>query len=117
QHSFFKTDVYYYSDNRSIPVDVYYHAITLKLLGYKPKHKNYVLYDKSDLYLKINRSIKNKLATIGYQTRYVDITDVFNKIESHVDSLEQSLPDVQTTYYDIMDNLIKNHIQFTRGAI
>ena len=50
-HPVFKTDVYYYTDNNS-QVDVFYHAVTLKLIGNKEKQKDYIFIDKTIFYLK-----------------------------------------------------------------
>ena len=78
-HPFYKTDVYYYTDNRTGQIDVYYNAITLKLLGYKEKHKDYVTVNKGNLFLRINQSIRNRLTMIGFETKYIDINRILNK--------------------------------------
>ena len=98
QHPYFKTDVYYYSDNRHTPISVYYHAITMKLLGYKPKNKDYVVYDQSDRYMIVNPSIKNKLLIVGYDAKYIITPN-------------------DRPNYDIMDGLIRTHIQTTKSII
>ncbi len=51
-HPFFKVDVYYLPINRTTKC-VFYHAVTLKLLGYKQKHKEYIEIKKTNAYLKI----------------------------------------------------------------
>ena len=106
---FFKTDVYYYSDNRT-QIDVYYHAVTLKLLGYREKHKDYVRSDKTNNYLKINASIKNRLLSIGYQTKYIDIGKAF---ELNM----KSIKDADKNYFQILDSLIRDHILKIRSSI
>lgn len=108
-HPFFKTDVYYYTDNRT-QIDVFYHAVTLKLLGYKEKHKEYVRADKGNNYLKISSSIRNRILTIGYETKYIDIGDIFLK-NSRV------IKDTNQNYFQIIDNLIKDHMFKTKTII
>lgn len=101
-HPFFKTDVYYYTDNRT-QVDVFYHAVTFKLLGYKEKHRDYVSVQKSNNYLKINPSIRNRLLTFGYQTSYIDISENIKKNKKFISDINQN-------YFNVLDNLIKDHI-------
>ncbi len=102
-HPFFKTDVFYYTDNRSTQIDVFYHAVTLKLLGYKEKHRDYVLTKKSNNYLQISQSLKDRLLLIGYDTKYIDIGDIFMKNT-------KTYTDVNENYFNILDNLIREHI-------
>jgi hypothetical protein len=108
-HNYFKTDVYYYSDKRT-QIDVFYHAVTLKLLGYKEKHKEFVRINKANAYLKISSSIKNRLLTIGYQTQYIDVGDVFIKNS-------KIIKDIDTNYFQILDNLIRDHIYKIKSVI
>lgn len=100
-HPYYKTDVYYYTDNQN-QIDVYYHAVSLKLLGYKEKHRDYVTVNKGDAYLKISTSIKNRLLTIGYETKYINIADMFNKNSKYIKDVEQN-------FHRILNNLIKDH--------
>ena len=99
-HAHFKTDIYYYTDNRSTPVDVFYTTITLRLVGYKEKHKEYVNIDRSNSYLIISPSIRDRLYNIGYETKYINM-DTFTNIE----------------YSYVMNNLIKEHICKTKNII
>ena len=108
-NSFFKTDVYYYTDNRE-QVDVFYHAVTLKLLGYKEKHKDYVKINKANTYLIINPSIRDRILTIGYKTRYIDISGMFMKNY-------ENITDANKNYFQILDNLIREHIFKIRTVI
>ncbi len=101
-HPFFKKDVYYYTDNRT-QIDVFYDAVTLKLLGYKEKHKEYVIVNKGNNYLRINASIQNRLLTIGYSTKYIDIGEIFIR-------QSKDYTDPNENYFNIMDNLIRDHI-------
>ena len=108
KHVFFKTDVYYYTDKQT-QIDVFYHAVTLKLLGYKEKHKDYVKQN-INVYLKINYSIKNRLLVIGYEMRYIDIGGIFIKNS-------KIIKDSNENYHQILDNLIKGHILKTKLII
>lgn len=107
-HPFFKTDVYYYVDSRGTPVDVFYQAVSLQLIGYKEKFKDYVTVKKTDNYLKISPSIKNRLLTLGYPSKYLDITDHFNKNR-------RFFTDVKENYYQILTSLIKEHVDRIRS--
>lgn len=108
-HGYFKFDVYYYTDRRA-QIDVFYHAVTLKLVGYKEKHKDYVKINKANTYLKISPSIKNRLQTIGYQTKYINIGDVFIKNSKFI-------KDINENYFQILDNLIRDHIYKIKTVI
>ncbi len=108
-HAHFKSDVYYYTDRRT-QTDVFYHAVTLKLLGYKEKHKEYVKINKANTYLKISPSIKNRLETIGYQTKYINVGDMFIKNS-------KTIKDVDKNYFQILDNLIRDHIYKIKTVI
>lgn len=101
-HPFFKTDVYYYSDNRT-GIDVFYHAVTLKLIGYKEKHKEFTRLDRVNAYLKISPSIQERILTIGYETKYIDITNIFMENNKYI-------RDANENYFQILDNLIRDHI-------
>ena len=109
-HPFFKSDVLYYVDNKR-QIDVFYHAVTLKLLGYREKHKEYVLSNKiANNYLRINQSIRNRLVIIGYESLYLDITDTFKRNSS-------AFPDTNKNYYHILDDLIRDHVFKTKIVI
>ena len=108
-HVFFKTDVYYYVDNRTAQIEVYYDAITSKLLGYKAKHKEYVLHPNSTKFLKVNQSIKNKLLVFSYKNKYIDMTDAIKRAPD--------ADNINLTYYDVIDEIIKKHILTTRNVV
>lgn len=99
KHPFFNVDVYYYIDNTTIQIEVFYDAITLKLIGYKEKHKNYVTVKNSSVYLKINYSIYNKLLLIGYPTKYIKIKNL------------------DTDFHSFLDVLIIDHIITTKSIV
>ncbi len=107
-HSFFKTDVYYYTDNRN-QIDVFYDAVTLKLIGYKEKQREYIKLNVN-AYLQINYSIKDRLHIIGYATKYIDIGDIFIKNNKNI-------KDSSENFHQILDNLIRAHILKTKLII
>jgi len=75
-HPFFKTDVYYYNDGRGAGTDVYYHAISLELIGYKEKYKDYVTTNQHQLYLIIVQSIYHRFEMFGFSSNYLKIHPV-----------------------------------------
>lgn len=101
-HPYFKTDVYFYTDNRT-QNDVFYHAISLKILGHKQKHQDYVENNKPNVYLKIIPSIRNRIISIGYETKYIDITKSFEENKLFTKDSDENL-------FLIIENLIKDHI-------
>jgi hypothetical protein len=108
-HPYFKTDVYFYFDNKT-QTEVFYHAVTLQLLGYKERHKDYVTNKHSLSYLKISPSVKNRILNIGYETKYIDVSDVFMQNS-------KTITDKNQNYFQILDNLIKNHILKTKNIV
>lgn len=108
-HSFFKRDVYSYIDHKT-QIEVFYSAITLKLIGYKEKYKEYVINDKLNNYLKISSSIKNQLLNISYESKYIDISDAFMKNS-------KIIKDTNQNFFQILDNLIKSHILKIKAII
>lgn len=101
-HPFFKVGVYYYTDNRT-QTDTFYHAVTLQLLGYKEKYKDYVAIENSENYLKIIPSIQERLLTLGFGTKYIDIGDLFKKNST-------GITDVNQNYYSILDAFVRDHV-------
>ena len=91
-----------YSDNRA-QMDVFYDAVTLKLLGYKQKYKEHIEIKKINAYLKIIPSIKNRLLTVGYNTKYMNIKNIFERNKKLIKDNDQN-------FYQIIDNLIRDHI-------
>jgi hypothetical protein len=83
-HTFFNADVYYYSDNKS-GIDIYYDAITLKMLGYKENYKEPVMTNTNS-YLVVSTSIYNKILMLGYESKYINVAKLMkcndNKISA-----------------------------------
>lgn len=91
----YKTDVYYYTDNKA-DVTVYYDAISKLMLGYKPKHKDYVNNDQGGHYLKINPGVKDKLALMAWPTQFLTIEDqaassLDGLMRNHILSLKRAI--------------------------
>ena len=101
-HPYFQKDVYTYVDNRSTHIDVFYDAITLRLLGYKEKHKDYILNKYDDLNLRISKSIRYRLLSIGYSTQYINIEEIMKE---------------SGDYYESLDAVIKEHILKVKSAV
>ena len=123
-HDFFNTDVFYYVNNEAGSVNVFYHAVNMKLIGYKENHKEYVEIKKSNDYLVMNRSIKNKLLNIGHKMRYIDISKQIKYMSDVEKGALRTSPKSITkgspsdyVYYNVLDNLIKNHICTVREII
>lgn len=87
-HPHFKTDVIYYTDKTSTPVDVFYDMITRKLLGYKEASRDYVDIKRTDKKIKINYSIYNKLKLLGYSNEYINIDDDYKTIRQKYDAVK-----------------------------
>lgn len=73
-HPFFNKDVIFYINNR-LQIEIYYDAVSLLLLGYKEKNKEYQRSKNTNVYLKINYSILNRLKTLGYEQRILNISE------------------------------------------
>jgi len=73
-HPFFKTDCIYYTDNRSGRIDVFYDAISKRLLGYKEQSREFNKVDTNKK-IRINYSIANKLKLMGFCGEYIYLND------------------------------------------
>jgi hypothetical protein len=105
---YFKTDVYYYTNHKSGATDVFYHAETLRLLGYKEKQKDYVALKRNLNFLKMIPSTKHKLTFLSYETRYINVTK-----DIQAETKEKSIEKL----YRIFDSLIRNHIRNLKNII
>ena len=95
-HPHFKTDVYYYIDHRAGQMDVYYDAITLELVGYKEKHKEYVNVANTNNYITVVSSVKNRFMRMGFASKYINISG---------------------NVYSTLTNLVREHILKTKSCI
>lgn len=84
-HTFFKTDVLYYTNYKIGKVDVYYDVKTLMLLGYKELNKDYVIVNKPDKRIKIEYSIFNKIKYLGNEHKYVNISHMIDNLTHIID--------------------------------
>lgn len=115
-HPYFKTDVYYYSNNR-LQTDIFYDARTLKMLGYKEKHKEYTSLPSSTFYLKINPSIKNRLINVGFETKYINIENNLKSRIANANAESIENVDANERYFKILDDLVKDHVLKNRAII
>lgn len=97
-HPQYGFDVYYYTDNQK-NVEVFYNAVTLKLVGYHERHREYVSVDNTELYLVISDSIKTRMLLLGYKNKYLD-----------VDIPDDIIEDVNEEYYNLLNGLIRDHV-------
>jgi len=109
-HPHFKTDVYYYTDSRNLSVDVFYSADTLRFIGYKEKHKDFIKVSNSGFYLEIIPSIKQIILMLGIKTKYFDTGKIF------LANKKMGIDDTQN-YYKIIENLIKGHIISVKNIV
>jgi ribosomal protein L17 len=116
-HSYYKTDVLYYTNYKGTKVDVFYDAITKILLGYKEESKNYMDYKKGDRKLSVEYSIYNKLMLLGYRSQYVDIMDEYEHIIKKFNKFDRSDENKQKMYKQIVHDIIKNRHQNIKKAI
>jgi hypothetical protein len=108
-HSFFKKDVLYYT-NYKLQIDIFYDALTKLLLGYKEKNKDFQLSKKQNIYLKVNNSIYSRLTTLGYPSRYIEVTDKIN-------SYKEFYPDQNDILIHIISDISRNRIQNLKKVI
>jgi hypothetical protein len=80
-HSFYNTDVIYYTTYKAGKVDVFYDAITKVLIGYKEENKNFISNIRSDRKIRIIYSIRNKLKMLGHKYQFYNFKEInINKL-------------------------------------
>lgn len=77
----FGTRVLFYR-NKAQDVNVYYDAYTKNLLGYKETNKDYVDVSNTNNYIEIHLSFLNKLKYLGYNTKYINVQDDYDKMKT-----------------------------------
>ena len=94
-HPFFKTDVFYYTNNK-LEMDIYYSSFAKTLLGYKEKNKDYQLSKKHNVNIKINYSIASMVKLFGYNSKIIKISDKMNEydLDNKLESLELAISDI-----------------------
>ena len=126
-HPFFKTNVIYYTNKTKYNIDIFYDALTSKLIGYKELSKEYVLINNSDKKININYSVYNKIKLLGYPSRYIEINDkddIRDICNNRLDNLKKIIIDFQRIinkinnnyYYVIEDNKIDEPYFFTKST-
>lgn len=118
-HPFFKTDVIYYTSHKTGRLDVFYDAITHILLGYKENSRDFVISKKTDKKIKINYSVANKLKLLGYQSKYINIGELYEKEERGIKNMvgQDSLLNKEEILKDILSNIIRRRISNLKKVI
>ena len=114
-HPFFKTDVLYYTNNK-LQIDVFYDAMTLLLLGYKERNKDFQNAKQKNVFLKINYSIMNRLKMLGYPSKYIEISDKLNKYSKEYVNIKEEATQ-QNILKLILADISRNRIQNLKKAI
>lgn len=114
-HPSFGLDVYFYVDNRSSSIDVYYDAVSLRLIGFKEKNKEVTKVSNSNNYLVVSQSLQNKILHLGFESRYLRIPNQPKISDSKPSDSKTS--DSKTLYQGIVDNLIRKHIKSLQAVI
>lgn len=113
-HPFFKADVIYYTSHKTGRLDVFYNAITHILLGYKENSRDFVMLKKPNKKIKINYSIANKLKLLGYQSKYININELYEK---EVNDIIDMAGDFTANKEDILREIISNIIRERIGNL
>lgn len=108
-HKHFKRDVLYYTDSSEGVVDIFYDAVTKRLLGYKEASKNYVNIENSNRKIRINYSILNKLKLLGYSERYLNIYDYNPELSEKYDG--KSIDERQKLYIEIVQSISRKRLE------
>ena len=109
-HSFFNTDVIYYTSYKTGKIEVFYDAITKILLGYKEENKNYVLNILSDKKIKIIYSLYNKFKMFGHKLKYY-------MINNSSDNNKNDKKETENKINEEITNIIRNRIDLLKQFI
>lgn len=119
---FFKIDVIQYVDKQK-NISMYYDAVRLFYLGYKELNREYVKVNEGNNYLRIDRSINDKLLLLGFM-RYNVLYDDDDKIKiindiisNRTHNLKNIIKEIQLFLYqiknkkssEIMNNTVKSY--------
>lgn len=107
-HSYFKKDVLYYIDYKSVKTEVFYDKKTLILLGYKTQKTGFVKNTDYTNRLFINYSIRNKLLYFGFPNINLNLNN-YNEELKHKDKKKLN--------YRKIKNIIRNRIDFMKKSI
>ena len=108
-HPHYKTDVIYYTDYTSGRVDVFYDAVSRRLLGYKEESKEYIDHERSDKKIRVNYSTSNKLKLMGYTAQYVNIFDTYPELSTEYRG--KSIEDRQPMYRQIISDMCRARLE------
>lgn len=108
-HPHYKTDVIYYTDLSAGRVDVFYDAVSRRLLGYKESSKEYIDYDRSDKKIRINYSTSNKLKLMGFAAQYTNIYDTYPDLSDEYEG--KNINDRQPLYRTIVTNMCRIRLE------
>lgn len=124
KHPFFKRNVYWYQDKLN-DIEVYYDAITLRLIGHREGQRNYAYVNIPNTYLQINWSIKDQFYYLGYTDTHLEIrrpniiTIPQPRLSENV--VEENGPSDSLMnndeFYSQMDNFIDDHLSKTSNSI
>ncbi|AYV82382.1 MAG: hypothetical protein Homavirus41_1, partial [Homavirus sp.] len=107
-HPFFKKDVIYYTNNQ-LQIDVFYNAISLLLLGYKERNKDFLYSKNTDVYMKVNYSITNRLRLMGYRAKSIMVDTYIKKYNIDLTN-EKNAYYVQYILKDIISDVSRQRI-------
>jgi hypothetical protein len=114
-HSHYKTDVIYYTDYSAGRVDVFYDAVSRRLLGYKEESKEYYDHKKSDKKIRINYSTANKLKLMGYEAQYINIFDSYPELSTA--NKGKSIEDRQPMYRQIVSDMCRERLEHLKKVM
>ena len=118
-HPFFKQDVIYYTNNR-LQIDVFYNPLTKLLLGYKEKNKDFSYPKMKNVYLKSNPSLMTMIKTLGYPSKFIDISDKmkeYNELYKEEFSLIQTISDISRNRIKHLKKVITDIQRFINRTV
>ena len=98
----------YYTDYSTGRVDVFYDAVSRRLLGYKEESKDYVDLKQSDKKIRVNYSTANKLKLMGYVAQYINIYDTYPDLS--IEYKGKSIDDRQPLYRKIISDICRERL-------
>lgn len=111
-HPHFKTNVIYYVDRSAGRIDVFYDAVTKKLLGYKESFKDYIDIKDTTKRLKVIYSIYNKIKLLGYVGEYMDISNEYQSIKNDFIDIDD-----REIYNIAVEHISRNRIESLKQII
>lgn len=89
------------------------------MLGYKENSRDFVFSKKTDKKIKLNYSIANKLKLLGYPSQYINIGELYEKVENDIKDMvgHDTTPDREETLKEIISNIIRRRIYNLKKVI